>query len=81
VFISLVSGSNLLERLDPTEEPLYRTALLVKFWIKPEWPSSFRIFSRSPVDRDVALDSPFPVVLANFSGIVGRICGDDPRTI
>ena len=39
------------------------------------------MFPRSPVDRDVAFDSPFPVVLANLPGIVGCICGDDPRTI
>jgi len=79
--MSLVSGNNLLECLNPTEEPFDGTALLVEFWIKPEWPSSLRVFPGSPVDRDVALDSSFPVVLANFPGIVGCICGDDRGTI
>jgi hypothetical protein len=32
----------------------------------------------SPVDRDIALDTSVPVVLTNFPGIVGCICGDDP---
>jgi len=35
----------------------------------------------SPVERGVALDPSFPVVLANFPGILGCICGDDRRTI
>jgi hypothetical protein len=80
VFISFVSWDNLLKRFNPTEEPLYRTALLVEFWIKPEWPSSLRIFPGSPIDRDIALDSSFSVVLSDFPGIVGCICGDDPGT-
>jgi len=80
VLIPLVPWNNLLKRLNPTEEPLYRTALLVEFWIKPEWPPSFRLFPGSPVDRNVALDSPISVVLANLLGIVGRICRDDYRT-
>ena len=63
MLISLVTGNDLFERLNPAEEPLYCTALLVEFWIKPEWSPSF------------------PVVLANFPGIVGCICGDDRRTI
>lgn len=61
MFISLLSGNNFLERLNPTKESFDGTALLVEFWIEPEWSSSFRIFSRSPVDRDIALYSPFPV--------------------
>jgi hypothetical protein len=32
---------------------------------------------RSPVDLDVTLDPSFPIVLVNFAGIVGRICGND----
>jgi hypothetical protein len=81
VLIPLVPWNNLLKRFNPAEEPLYRTALLVEFWIEPEWPPSFRLFPGSPIDRDVALDPSFPVVLTNFSGIVGHICGDDHRTI
>jgi len=81
VLISLVSGSDLLERLNPTEEPFYGTALFIEFWIKPEWPPSFRLFPGSLVDRDIGLDSSFPVVLANSPGIIGRICGDNDGTI
>ena len=77
MLIPLVSWNNLLKRFNPAEEPLYRTALFVEFWIKPEWPPSFRLFPRSLVDRDVALNSPVPVVLTNLPGIIGRICGDD----
>jgi hypothetical protein len=81
VLISLVSGSDLLERLNPTEEPFYGTALFIEFWIKPEWPPSFRLFPGSPVDRYITLYSSFPVVLTDLPGIVGCICGDDCRTL
>jgi hypothetical protein len=81
VLISLVSGSDLLERLNPTEEPFYRTALLLEFRIEPDRSSSLQVFPGSPVDRDITLDSSFPVVLTNFPGIVGCICGDDCRTL
>ncbi len=81
MFISLVSWDYLLECLNPTEEPLYCTALLVEFQIKSDCPPSFRMSLGSLVDRDVALDFSFPVVLANFSDIVDCICGDDRRTI
>jgi hypothetical protein len=81
VLIPLVPWNNLLKRLNPAEEPFYRTAFFIEFWIEPEWPPAFRLFPGSPIDRDVALDPSFPVVLTNFSGIVGRICGDDHRTI
>ena len=77
MFISLISWNNLLKRFNPAEEPLYRVAFFVEFWIEPDWPSSLRIFPGSPVDRDIALNSPVPIVLTNFPGIVGRICGDD----
>jgi hypothetical protein len=77
--ISLISWNDLLKRLNPAEEPLYRTALLVEFWVKPEWPFSLWISPGSPVDRDAALDPSFSVVLANFPDIVGCICGDDLR--
>jgi len=75
------TGNDLLECLNPTEESFYRTALLVEFWIKPHWPPSLWMSPGSPVDRDVALDSSFPVVLTNLPGIVGCICGDDRRAI
>ena len=81
MLIPLVSWSNLLKYLYPAEEPLYCTAFLVEFWIKPDWPPSFRLFPRSPIDRDIALDPSFSVVLSDFPGIVGCICGDDPGMI
>jgi len=81
VLIPLISWNNLLKRFNPTEEPFYRTALLVEFWIKPDWSPAFRIFPGSPIDRDIALDPSFPVVLSDFLGIVGCICGDDPGMI
>jgi len=81
MFISLVPWNDLLKRFNPAEEPLYCTALLVEFRIKPEWPPAFRLFPGSLVDRDIGLDSSFPVVLANPPGIIGRICGDNDGTI
>ena len=69
MFISLVPWNDLLERLNPTEDPFSRTALLVEFQIEPAWLSSLRVFPGSPV------------VLTNFPGIVGCICGDDCRTL
>jgi len=80
VLIPLVSWNNLLKCLYPAEEPLYCAAFFVEFQIKPEWPSSFRLFPGSSIDRDITLDPSFPVVLSNFPGIVGCICGDDPGT-
>jgi len=77
VFISLVTWNNLLKRLNPTEKPLYCTALLVEFWIKPEWSPSFWMSPSSPVDQEVALDSSFPIVLTNLPRIVGCIRRDD----
>jgi len=77
VFISLVSWNNLLKCFNPAEEPLYYIALLIEFRIEPEWSSSFRMFPGSPVDRDIALGPSFSVVLTNFPGIIGCICGDD----
>ena len=81
MLIPLVSWNDLLKCFNPAEEPLYRTAFLVEFRIKPERSSSLRLFPGSSIDRDIALDPSFPVVLTNFSGIVGHICGDDHRTI
>ena len=80
MLIPLVSWNNLLKCLYPAEEPLYCAAFFVEFQIKPEWPSSFRLFPGSSIDRDITLDPSFPVVLSNFPGIVGCICGDDPGT-
>ncbi len=80
MLIPLVSWNNLLKCLYPAEEPLYCAAFFVEFQIKPEWPSSFRLFPGSSIDRDITLDTSFPVVLSNFPGIVGCICGDDPGT-
>ncbi len=42
---------------------------------------SFQMSPRSSIDRDVALDLLFSVVLTNLLGIVGRICGDDEGAI
>ena len=81
MFISLVTWNNLLKRFNPAEKPLYCTALFIEFWIKPDGSPAFRLFPRSPIDRDIALDPSFPVVLANFPGIIGRICGDNDGTI
>jgi len=81
VLIAFISGSDLLKCLNPAEEPFNGTALLVEFRIEPEWPPSFRMSPGSPVDRDIAFDSSFPVVLANLPGIVGCICGDDRGAI
>jgi len=81
VLIAFKPGSNLLERLDPAEEPFYRTALLVEFPIKPDWSPAFRVFPGSLIDRDIALDPSPSVVFSDFPGIVGCICGDDRRTL
>jgi hypothetical protein len=81
VLVSLLAWNNLLKCLNPTEEPLNGTALLVELRIEPEWPPSFWMSSGSSVDRDIALDSSFLVVLANLPGIVGCICGDDRGAI
>ncbi len=80
MLIPLISGNNLLKCLNPAEEPFDGIALFVEFRIEPEWPSLFRMSPGSPVDRDIALDPLFTVVLTNFLGIVGCICGDDPGT-
>ena len=80
MLIPLVSWDNLLKCFNPAEEPLYRTAFLVEFRIKPERSSSLRLFPGSSIDRDIALDPSFPVVLSDFPSIVGCICGDDPGT-
>ena len=77
MLIPLVAGNNLLERLDPAEEPFNGTALLVEFRIKPEWPSSLRVYPGSRVGRDITLDPSFPIVLADLLGIVGCIRRDD----
>ena len=81
MFISLVTWHNLLKRFNPAEEPLYCTALFIEFWIKPDRSPAFRLFPGSPIDGDIALDSSFPIVLTNFPGIIGRICGDNDGTI
>lgn len=73
MLIAFKPGSNLLERLYQAEEPFGGTALLVEFRIEPAWPSSLRVRPGSWVDRDVALDPSFPIVLANLPRIVGRI--------
>ena len=77
MIISSPTWNDLLKRLNSTEEPLCHTALLVHLWNEPEWPPSFRVFPVSPVDWDIAPDSPVPVVLANLPGIISRICRDD----
>jgi hypothetical protein len=42
-----MSWNNLLKRLDPDEEPLDGTALLVEFTIEPEWFPPLRMFPGS----------------------------------
>jgi len=79
VLISLVSWNNFLKCFNPAEEPFDGTALLVEFRIETDRSPAFRIFLGSSVDRDITFDSSFPIVLANFSGIIGCICGDDCR--
>ncbi|CVK33540.1 protein of unknown function [Methanoculleus bourgensis] len=37
--------------------------------------------SISPVNRDIALDPSFPVVLTNLLDIVGHICWDNRRLL
>lgn len=68
MFIPLVPGNNLLKCFNPAEEPFYRTALLVEFWIKPDRPPTFRMFPGSLVNRDIAPDPSFPVVLSDLPG-------------
>lgn len=74
-----------VERSSWMPQSSWRTALLpctsCRAQIKPEWPPSLWISPGPPVDRGVALDSSFLVVLTNFLGIVGCICWDDRRTI
>jgi|LFRM01.2.fsa_nt_gb hypothetical protein len=77
----LIVWNNLFKRLNPTERLLYGITLFVEFWIEPEGPHSFRISPGSPIDWNIALNSLLPVVLANFLGIVGCICGDNRGTI
>lgn len=55
MFIAFISRGNFLECLYPAKESFNGAALLVKFRIEPEWPSSFWVYPGSPVDRDVAL--------------------------
>jgi len=72
----LISRNNLFKHLTPAKETFNSIALFVEFRIELEWPSSFRMSPRSLVNRDIDLDLSFPIVLKNFLGIVGRICGD-----
>lgn len=80
MLIAFKPGSNLLECLNPTEEPFNGTAFLVEVQIEPEWSHSFRISPGSPIDRDIALDPSFPVVLTNIPSILGCNCSDDRGT-
>ncbi|MBA7483592.1 hypothetical protein ES707_19108 [subsurface metagenome] len=77
MLISLVAWNDLLKRFNPTEEPFHRGALFVYLRIELYWSSPLWVFPVSPVDRDIAPDSPVPVVLSNLPGIVSRICRDD----
>lgn len=77
MLIPLISRNNLLECLNPAEEPFHCIALLLYLWIEPCWSSSLRVFPVTPIDRDIAPDPSVPVVLTNFPGIIGRICRDD----
>lgn len=76
----IVSWNSLIKRFNPAEESFNDTAHLVVIWIEPGWSPAFRMFLRSPIDRDIAFDPSFLVVLSDFSGIVGCICGDGPGT-
>jgi hypothetical protein len=73
VLIAFISRNDLLERLDPAEEPLKSTAFLVEVWIKPKWPRAPRMLPISGIHRNITSDSLFPVVLADLPGIVGWI--------
>ena len=81
MLISLVTRNDLFKRLNPAEEPFDGAAFFVEFPIEPDWSPAFWMYPGSLIYRDIALDPSFPVVLTNFSGIVGHICGDDHRTI
>ena len=77
MLISLVTRNDLFKRLNPAEEPFDGAAFFVEFPIEPDWSPAFWMYPGSLIYRDIALDPSFPVVLTNFSGIVGCICGDD----
>ena len=50
------SKINLLQHLNPAEEPFSDTVLLVVLWIKSGWASSLGVFPGSPVDRDITFN-------------------------
>ena len=77
MFIPLVAWNNLLECLDPAEEPFNSPSFFIQYRIEPARSSSLRVYPGSRVGRDVALDPSFPVVLADHLGIVGCIRRDD----
>lgn len=75
MLVSLVAWNNLRERLNPTKESFYGIAFLIEFQIKPGCPPRFGSSPGPPVDRGVVLDSSFPVIMTNFLGVVGCVCG------
>ena len=77
MLIAFISRNNLLERLDPAEEPFNSPSFFIQYRIEPAWSSPLRVYPGSRVGRDVALDPSFPVVLADLLGIVGCIRRDD----
>ncbi len=77
MFIAFISRNNLLECLDPAEEPFNSPSFFIQCRIEPAGSSSLRVYPGSRVGRDVALDPSFPVVLADHLGIVGCIRRDD----
>ena len=77
MLIAFISRNNLLERLDPTEELFNIAFFFIQYRIEPAWPPPLRVYPRSRVARDVALDPSFPVVPADLLGIVGCIRRDD----
>lgn len=68
VFISLVTWNNLLKCLNTAEKPFNAAALPVEFWIEPGWTPSFQIPPRSPIDRDIDLNSSVQVLLMPLPG-------------
>jgi len=77
VLIAFISRNNLLERLDPAEEPFNSPSFFIQYRIEPARSSPLRVYPGSRVGRDVAFDLSFPVVLADHLGIVGCIRRDD----
>lgn len=73
MLIAFLSGNELLEGLDPTEESLYRPRFLVEVSIKPERSPVLRMILALRIHRNIARDPSFSRVLPDLPGIVGCI--------